>query len=58
MRTEKEIREQYRQLMKIYKSMGSVEQYRHPQTESMIMALDWVLGESDDLPHYPEDGAA
>ena len=55
MRTEKEIREQYRQLMKIYKSMGSVEEYRHPETRSMVVTLEWVLNERDELPHYPED---
>lgn len=55
MRLESDIKIQLRQLMKIYNKMGSVEIMRHPETEAMIAALQWVLDEKDDLPHYPED---
>src|SRR5438874_1155363 len=56
MRTEEEIKDQVANLMKVYKKMDSTEIYKHPETESMIVALQWVLEkEKAEIPLYPEE---
>jgi cell fate (sporulation/competence/biofilm development) regulator YmcA (YheA/YmcA/DUF963 family) len=56
MRSEKEIKDQVRNLMKVYKEMDNSEIYQHPQTESAIVALQWVLEkEKAEIPLYPEE---
>lgn len=55
MRTEKEINDKLLKLTKIYKKQGSVEIYRHPETEAMVYTLRWVLKEME-LPDWLDDG--
>lgn len=52
MRSEQEILKELEEQRRILKSMGIVEEYRHPETEKRVQTLCWVLGLTDRLPRY------